>query len=211
MNDSNNGSKYGGLLYDDIADAHSLAIKLHERATPLCVDLMEKFSEPARDAIDNYGASPADAEKLKPVLAEELRQIIKGGLIYDPGRFPDDGLRPITKAVLLQQPRGLDQAWANRLLLRDAFRAELSCASATLVAEWAPEGIQCRVHCEARQLTRRVGLSYKIAFSGLGKRNSRHVESLDKAWTTALIKANGIVVEIHTATLALLKNEGQGA
>ena len=61
-----------------------------------------------------------------PALLKELNLILSGPSIYTPERFAGVTLRPETHAALARNPRGQALARLNKLLLEDAYAAELA-------------------------------------------------------------------------------------
>jgi hypothetical protein len=59
-------------------------------------------------------------------LTRDVNQILSGPSIYDESRFSGVALRPETKQLLQQNPRGYQLARLNKLLLEDAFPAQLA-------------------------------------------------------------------------------------
>jgi hypothetical protein len=60
-----------------------------------------------------------------------LNQVISGPSIYDRARFKDIVLRPETEQLLRQHPSGQQLARLNKLLLEDAYPAELAKSAVT--------------------------------------------------------------------------------
>jgi len=112
---------------DDIIDLASLAGKL-ESGSPqtgkLSQYLSSQFLEKTKRQLAAYstGAHP----DLSTNLVEDLNRIIQNGPIYETNRFADVVLYPDTRKLLAKHPRGLDLVRLNRMLLNDAYRAELS-------------------------------------------------------------------------------------
>jgi hypothetical protein len=65
------------------------------------------------------------------VLVKDLNQVLSGPSIYEPARFADVVLRPETRELLKQNPAGEQLARLNKLLLEDAYPAELVKSAST--------------------------------------------------------------------------------
>ena len=64
-------------------------------------------------------------------LVKDLNQVISGPSIYDKARFREIVLRPETEQLLKQNPTGQQLARLNKLLLEDAYPAELAKSVST--------------------------------------------------------------------------------
>jgi hypothetical protein len=64
-------------------------------------------------------------------LVKDLNQLIAGPSIYDPARFRGVVLRSETRQLLQSHPRGQELARLNKLLLEDAYPAELAQSAVT--------------------------------------------------------------------------------
>ena len=99
--------------------------------------LVAKFMQPANALADFIGGklppslkrAPGEAgqglDDFRASLAAELNSIIHGPSLYDAQGFAGVTLRPVTKSLLDQKPRDTGLARLNRLLLEDAFPAEI--------------------------------------------------------------------------------------
>jgi 3-keto-disaccharide hydrolase len=67
-----------------------------------------------------------NAEAATAELVKDVNLVIAGPSIYDRARFADVGLRPETARLLAQNPHGWQLARLNKLLLEDAYAAELA-------------------------------------------------------------------------------------
>ena len=95
------------LTKDGIADAAAFTGKLTNGQDAVSVFLRGRLQDPA-------------------TLVKELNQIISGPSIYDKARFRGVILRPETEGLLRQNPSGQQLARLNKLLLEDAYPAELA-------------------------------------------------------------------------------------
>jgi hypothetical protein len=64
-------------------------------------------------------------------LVKELNQVIGGPSIYDSARFSGVVLRPETARLIQENPRGFQVARLNKMLLEDAYPAELAKSATT--------------------------------------------------------------------------------
>jgi hypothetical protein len=64
-------------------------------------------------------------------LIKDLNELIAGPSIFEKARFADVSLRSETRQLLVQNPRGQKLARLNKLLLEDAYPAELARSSET--------------------------------------------------------------------------------
>lgn len=120
--------EYGSSYFStaDITDAKALAAKLQ---LPTEGDSLSRFIagqlSPAHlEVITNY--NEVAARELKQVLADDLNHIIRNGPLYDEQRFSDRTLSPDTVSLLAQHPKAGDLIRLNRLLLLDAYPAEIA-------------------------------------------------------------------------------------
>lgn len=96
---------------------------------PLPEDTLSQFlgthlSPETRDLASRYAGRAKWS--LQEALAEDLNRIISSGPVYEPQRFADVKLTPETQALLGQKPDGPELVRLNRLLLLEAYPAELS-------------------------------------------------------------------------------------
>ncbi|MBN2505826.1 MAG: hypothetical protein JXQ71_03940 [Verrucomicrobia bacterium] len=109
----------------DILDLPSLVAKLATPTEPVAEFLQSRFSEPMRQALASFKPSGGDARAVEQRLLDELNAIAQGDLIYERQRFAAVTFCKDTRILLTQRPRGERLARLNRLLLGDAFPAEL--------------------------------------------------------------------------------------
>jgi Domain of Unknown Function (DUF1080) len=97
-------------------------------------------------------------------MVKDINQVIAGASIYDAARFQGVVLRPETAALLKQQPQGVRLARLNKLLLEDAYPAELARSAVTgwLVRDgaMASTGVGRGVIYTAKDYTR-----YRLSFT----------------------------------------------
>ncbi|MGR8931448.1 MAG: patatin-like phospholipase family protein [Gammaproteobacteria bacterium] len=114
------------LVEGNIYDTPSLIAKLQADHDPVTLPISQFI----------WAAIPNDTQKLLTTPGTNLAQqesaffnalntIIQGDSIYDPARFARVALRPKTQALLAQNPTGEQLLSLNRLLLEDAYPADI--------------------------------------------------------------------------------------
>ena len=83
------------------------------------------------DAISIFLRDRLPESVTTPALVKDLNQVIAGPSIYEKARFSKVTLRPETEQLLKQNPHGLQLARLNKLLLEDAYTAELAKSAST--------------------------------------------------------------------------------
>jgi hypothetical protein len=76
--------------------------------------------------LTSYSASNPNAKAILSALVKDLNRVISGPSIFDKTRFGKVVLRPETEDLLKQNPQGQQLARLNKLLLEDAYPAELA-------------------------------------------------------------------------------------
>ena len=100
-----------------ITDATAFAAKLASGPDAVSEFLRAQLQDAARGPL--------------PAVVKGLNQILGGPSIYDKARFRAVVLRPETEQLLRQNPRGQQLARLNKLLLEDAYPAEVAKSAAT--------------------------------------------------------------------------------
>jgi len=108
----------------DIKNLPSLITKLQSKSDPVSQFIWESIDEGGQQTVADPDSTWIQK---KLVLAQTLKKIIEGDLIYESTRFSDVTLRPITKALIEQQPKPTGQCLIrlNWLLLEDAYPLKL--------------------------------------------------------------------------------------
>jgi len=119
------------LAVDGIVDQAAFAGKLANGTDAVSVFLRGKLEALVKADLPAYSASNANAKALMSTLAKDINQVMTGPSIYDEARFSGVALRPETAGLLKQSPRGWRLARLNKLLLEDAYPAELAKSAAT--------------------------------------------------------------------------------
>ncbi|BCX47598.1 integrin alphabeta-propellor repeat protein [Haloferula helveola] len=111
------------FMPSDFLDPDDFADTLAAQATDLTVFLWANISPASQGLLTDPGASDAD---LQDALAVEFNTLIQGGSsIYDATRFGGVALRTATQALIDQGATGDSLVVLNRMLLEDAFPAEI--------------------------------------------------------------------------------------
>ncbi|MGO9257387.1 MAG: DUF1080 domain-containing protein [Bryobacteraceae bacterium] len=123
------------LASGGITDPAALAGKLTRGSDALSVFLRGRLEDSVKaDPVAYSAASSAPSDNAKAVisaLVKDLNSVISGPPIYDQARFRNIDLRPETQQLLKQSPSGQQLARLNKLLLEDAYPAELARSVST--------------------------------------------------------------------------------
>jgi hypothetical protein len=114
-----------------ITDVPAFAAKLAKGIDPVSVFLRGHFEDSVKTDLASYSASSANAKAVISALVKDLNEVIAGPSIYDPARFHNVVPRPETVPLLHGTPSGQQLARLNKLLLEDAYPAELAKSSTT--------------------------------------------------------------------------------
>ncbi|MDE3097868.1 MAG: DUF1080 domain-containing protein [Verrucomicrobiota bacterium] len=127
IDQENSAGSYSG---GDIKDIQAFAKKLTEKSDAVSAFLYGKLDDKALADLAN---SPADlnARATRSALVKNLNRIISSGSIYDKARFKGVHLEAETKALLETNPEGWELTRLNKLLLEDAYPAELGKSPGT--------------------------------------------------------------------------------
>jgi hypothetical protein len=109
----------------DISDSAIFIGKISKGADPVSGFVRSAMTESLRNNLSTYSAGTPQANVTLPALVNELNQLLTGPSIYDTARFRDVAFRPETKRLLAQKLHGLPLAHLNKLLLEDAYPADL--------------------------------------------------------------------------------------
>ncbi len=113
---------------NDITDLADLAKRISGKSDPVAAFLSQQLEAPVKANLISSSAANTDEKTEKSALAKNLTTILSDPNLYQPGRFRDVHLRPETEALLKQHPQGRDLIHLNRMLLEDAFPADLAKA-----------------------------------------------------------------------------------
>jgi len=119
------------LPVDGIIDQSAFAGKLANGTDAVSAFLRGKLENLVKTDLANFSPSNTNAKALMSTLAKDINQVISGPSIYDIARFSQVILRPETEQLLQQNVYGQQLARLNKLLLEDAYPAELAKSAAT--------------------------------------------------------------------------------
>jgi hypothetical protein len=114
-----------------ISDQFAFTSKLANGADAVSVFLRNQLQDAVKSNLPTYLLSNANAKSTMASLIKQINQVLSGPSIYDAARFSQTTLRPETSALLQQNVSGLQLARLNKLLLEDAYPAELAQSAAT--------------------------------------------------------------------------------
>jgi len=118
----------------DVPDLAALTKKLADKSNPVATFVSDQLDDTVKTALAALPPAPAastattpapDDKAAKSALVKNLNKIISGSAVYEKARFQNVSLRPETQQILAQSPQGRDLVHLNKLLLQDAFPAEL--------------------------------------------------------------------------------------
>jgi hypothetical protein len=115
----------------DIRDAASLASKLSAHPDPVSAYFWEKLTP--QEQVEVAGSTTSGAQKRR-VLARILNQFLPDESLFEKTRFAEVQLSPETRTALAQNREGNELLHRNRLVLQDAYPAELARAQPAVSA-----------------------------------------------------------------------------
>ena len=125
---------------EEIKDLPKLANKLKGHADGVSAFLWQRLANAEQAALTNYQA-PAPSSTNQPAapnpdpvgeaVVQALNKVLGEPCIYERERFKEVVLRPETADLMKREPTGQVLAQLNRLLLEDAYPAELARSQAT--------------------------------------------------------------------------------
>ncbi len=117
---------------EDVKDFAALAGRLAASADAVAAFLASQFDDAGKAALaPQTPGSPAARAAQSAVLRNLNRVVTAGASVFDEAHLKDVTLRPETTALRRKNPAGRALARLNRLLLEDAFPAELARSPAT--------------------------------------------------------------------------------
>lgn len=111
------------LSADDIKDTIGLIQKLSGTTPDPLSQYLWECIPPANQT--SLQESSLGKKQRKLILASALNTLLQGDLLYEPARFAGIGLTPETQALLVKRPTGPSLVFLNRMLLAEAFPAEI--------------------------------------------------------------------------------------
>lgn len=118
--------KSSTIAADEIKDLSALINRWRGQSDPLSTFLWQSLSKSDQALLRVYVPSAPNSAQCQEVVVETLRKSVAGPSIYREKRFKGVSLRVETAGLLKQNPKGSNLAHLNRLLLEDAYSAELS-------------------------------------------------------------------------------------
>jgi hypothetical protein len=118
------------LSVDAIVDQGAFAGKLVNGMDAVSVFLRGKLEALVKVDLATYSATNANAKPLMSALVKDINQVIAGPSIYEAGRFSGVVLRPEAEAMLKGSLQGERVTRLNKLLIEDAYPAELAKSAA---------------------------------------------------------------------------------
>jgi hypothetical protein len=128
IDQENSGGTFGG---GDIKDFDAFAKKLTDKSDAVSAFLSGQLDDTNKDNLATFSPTNANAKAVRSALVKNLNKIISGGAIYDEARFQNVQLRDETKNLLAKNPAGQQLTHLNKLLIEDAYPAELSQSAST--------------------------------------------------------------------------------
>jgi len=109
-----------------ITDPAAFAAKLAKGQDSVSEFLRSRLPDALKQDLAAYDPSSPNAKAVVSALVKELNAILSGPSIYEKARFRGIVLRPETDRLLRQNPSGQQLARWNKILLEDAYPAELA-------------------------------------------------------------------------------------
>lgn len=119
------------LSSSQIANQAGFVSQLASGVDRVSIFLRGQLDETVRASLSAYAASDPNAKATLSALVKNLNQIIAGPSIYAKPRFAGIALRPETRKLAREDPQGRQLARLNKLLLEDAYPAEIAQSAAT--------------------------------------------------------------------------------
>jgi len=110
---------------ENFKNTPAFVLKLKQPIDPVSVFLDSKLTDKTRQLLTTFQSGNI-SDNLQTNLFEDLNSIIRGESLYNAKRFANVKLRSDTKHLLDRNPRGEELARLNRMLLDDAYPAEIS-------------------------------------------------------------------------------------
>jgi hypothetical protein len=119
------------LSSSGISDQAAFMAKLAKGSDAVSTFLCGPLDDSIKADLTSYSASNPNAKAILSALVKDLNRVISGPSIFDKTRFSKVVLRPETEELLKQNPQGQQLARLNKLLLEDAYPAELAKSALT--------------------------------------------------------------------------------
>jgi hypothetical protein len=109
-----------------ITDAAAFVAKLTSGSDAVSVYLRGRLQDSVKTDLVGYSPSSENAKAVVSALVKDVNAALSGPSIYDPVRFRGVVLRTETARLIAQNPAGQQLARLNKLLIEDAYPAELA-------------------------------------------------------------------------------------
>jgi hypothetical protein len=109
----------------DFTDLPAFAKKLTDKSDAVSTFINSQLDATNLTDLAAFSPTNENAKAVKATLIKGLNKIISSGPVYDAARFQNVSLRPETQELLAKNPSGYDLARLNKLLIEDAYPAEL--------------------------------------------------------------------------------------
>lgn len=120
------------LSASQISNQAGFVNQLANGADEVSVFLRGQLDEAVRASLSTYAASDPGAKATLSALVKNLNQIMAGPSNYDKTRFGKGiALRPETRKLVKENPQGQQLARLNKLLIEDAYPAEIAPSGLT--------------------------------------------------------------------------------
>jgi len=113
------------LAAHDFKDVSSLADKLTAPQNAVTAYLAEKLSDTTRETLAHYKEGSASETAARIAIMQDLNGLVRKDSLWAPERFEGIKLSEATQRLLAEDPAKRNELRLNRLLLADAFPAEL--------------------------------------------------------------------------------------
>lgn len=115
------------LRVADVRNPHDFVMRIKSHEDPVSARIYEKFGRNIKRRLEGLNDTPEFPDRLvRNVVRQTNFTLRDDSHFYDAKRFEDVTLRPETKKLLAQNPTGRERIRLNRLLMEDAFSAEVS-------------------------------------------------------------------------------------
>lgn len=110
---------------EDLLNAGSLIRKLRNVQDPLSQHLQSQLAPATQQWLATYQETAEPSQELRSALANDLNRLLHAGSLYDEKSFLEVPLTDDTRALRDRNPTGAELLRLNRLLLEEAYPAEL--------------------------------------------------------------------------------------
>jgi hypothetical protein len=114
-----------------ITDTAAFIVKIAKSTDALSSFLHTQLDDSIKTILPTFSPANTDAKAVLSALIKNLNSVIAGPSLYDATRFSGIALRAETQTLLQHNPQGQQLAHLNKLLIEDAFPAELAKTDAS--------------------------------------------------------------------------------